>query len=282
MPLGLELVLGYNGALTGSTTYDALTPGVNQSFAVRNFTSGTCELLEIWAADSVGAFNLSIKSPKMHDDVFGVLLAGTPKNQGGTSTFNPQTLLPGYATQQLYATDALSVTANGAANDVFCMSYLVRYTDISGIAARLYNWQTIAPLAKNLVGISVSPATSGTAGSWGTSATLSSGGSRLKANTDYAVYGYTTSKPCTAVSILGTDTGNLMLGGPGFWDQRWGGDYFIRASQQYGFPMIPVINSNNQGNVTINVADTATSSTIVTTLLMAELSQLLPTPQAGV
>ena len=37
MPLGLELVLGYNGDLT-SSVFEPLTPGNNQTFNIRNFT----------------------------------------------------------------------------------------------------------------------------------------------------------------------------------------------------------------------------------------------------
>lgn len=281
MGLGLEAVLGYNGSLTGSTVFDALTPGLNQSFTIRNFPSGRCFLEEIWAEDSVGPATLSVHSPKMHDDVYGILLSFTPLNNAGAVTFNPQTLMEGDTLQEVFATDTLSFSANGAASDKFAALMMFRYENISGIDARLYDWPRIKPLIVDYAGVQVSPATSGTAGAWGTPAALNSGLYRLKANTDYAVLGYTVSKPCVAVVINGIDTGNLNVGGPGFWGAGDGNNYFRRMSEQYRLPHIPVINSNNAPNVTVNVADIATSTTIKVTLLLAQLSQLLPNPSGG-
>jgi hypothetical protein len=281
MGLGLEAVLGYNGDLTGSTTFDALTPGVNQSFTIRNFASGRCFLEELWASDTVGAYTLSVHSPKMHDDVYGILLSGTPLNNAGAVTFNPQTLMEGDTVQEVFATDTLSFSANGTASDVFAALMLFRYENISGIDARLYSWAAIKPLIVDYAGVQVSPETSGTAGHWGTPAALNSGLYRLKANTDYAILGYTVSTPCVAVVINGIDTGNLNVGGPGFWAAGDGNDYFRRMSLQYGLPHIPVVNSNNAPNITVNVADVKTSVTVKVTLLLAQLSQLLPNPSGG-
>jgi hypothetical protein len=278
MGLGLEAVLGYNADLTGSTTFDELTPGINQSFAIRNFTQGNCYLEDIWGSDSVGPFTLSIHSPKMHDDVYGILLAGSPKSNSGAVTFNPQTLMQGDTIQEVYATDTLNFSVNGAASDIFAAIMQFRYTNISGINARLYDWPTIRSLIVNYVGVEVSPVSNGTAGLWGTPVALNSGLYRLKANTDYAVIGYTVSVPCTAVVINGIDTGNLNVGGPGHWDNAFTNSFFRTMALQYQSPHIPVINSNNAPNITVTVADVKTTATIKVTLLLAQLSTLLTNP----
>jgi len=283
MPLAKELVLGY--ATLSGTTQNALTAGTGQSFTVRNFSTGRAELLEVNAADSVGAFTMQIKSPKMHDSTYGIQFASTPKSLAGTSIFNPVQLLPGYTTQTLYATDALTWTMAGANSDVVCATLDVYYTDLSGIAARLYSWAQIEPMIVNLAGVTVTPETSGTGGAWGTSAALNSGNYNLKANTDYAILGYQVQQPCVAVGIQGVDTGNLTLGGPGSTNTAYNGSFFVDQSVKYASSglgaQIPVFNSNNATGTTVNVAMTNTSTNIIVSILVAQLSQLLPSPGAG-
>ncbi|HTR78229.1 MAG TPA: hypothetical protein VMH39_08970 [Gemmatimonadaceae bacterium] len=280
MPLGLEAVLGYNGDLT-TGSFVALTPGNNQTFNIRNFTSGKAYLEEIWAEDDTSAYTLSIKSPKMHDDVYGILLEGTPLDYAAAASHNPQTLLPGDLVQEVYATDQLSVTVEGTTSDKFAALFLIRYEDISGIAARLYMPSVVMGASANLAGVRVEAETSGTAGQWGTSVLFNSGLYKLKANTDYAILGFTTSQPVVGVALNGTDFGNLNVGGPGFFDQRWGGTYFVDLSNRYGTAHVPVFNSNNAENINVMVADTATSTEIFISFVVVQLNQLLPTPQGG-
>ena len=280
MPLGLELVLGYNADLT-SSVFEPLTPGANQSFNVRNFTSGSAYLEEVWAEDTVSPYTLSIKSPKMHDNVYGILLEGSPLDYAAAVSQNPQTLLPGDLTQELYATDSLSVTAEGVTSDVFGASFLIRYEDISGIAARLYLPNVVFGSAVNLVGVRVEVETNASHGQWGVGALFNSGLYKLKANTDYAILGFTTSQPVLAVGLVGTDFGNLILGGPGFVDQRWGGTYFVDLSKRYGTAHIPVFNSNNAENINVMVADAVESTEVQVSFLCVQLSQFLATPAGG-
>jgi hypothetical protein len=279
MGLALETIVGYNGNLTGSTTFDALTAATGDTFSVRSFVDGSnCYLEDVWATDDDSIFQLSIKSPRMHDQVKGILLAGTNLSVAVEQAFVPQTLLPGHVIQRLYSTDVLSVTANGTAADVFNAAFNIRYENLGGINARLYRWEQINPLIVNMVGILTAPVPSGTAGNWGAAYVLNSGDNRLKANTDYAILGYTTTRTVTAISINGTDTGNLNIGGPGGPDSRETGDFFVTSSVKYQRPAIPVINSNNAGSTTVQIADILTSGTPNVTWIMAQLSQLLPNP----
>lgn len=281
MPLAYELVLGYSSSLSG-TGLNALTAGANQSFTVRNFSTGHAVLEEVIGHDSVGAFTMQITSPKMHDTTYGLQFKATPKSLAGTSIFNPVTLLPSITNQPLYATDTLSWQAAGANADVVVGGMGIFYTDLSGIAARLYSWPQIQPHIVNLAGVTASPITNATAGLWGTAVALNSGNYNLKANTDYAILGYQSQLPGGLLAFQGTDTGNLLVGGPVSTDSKENGAYFVNNAIKYGGPRIPVFNSNNAPGFQIQIANSGTSVTVPVSLTVAQLSTLLPSPGAGV
>lgn len=274
MGQAIEAVLGFNGSLTGSTTFDDLTPGSSNSFTIRNIPDNTNAWLEdVWGSNDTSATQLSIRSPRMHDTTKGLLLTWTNQGANAADAFTAQSLLPGHLTQKLYSTDNLTVQANGTAGDKLCALFNVRYENIGGVDARLASWDQIRGSYDNLVGILTQPVTSGTAGQWGAGVALNAVDNRLHADTDYALLGYTSAETFTAFSIQGIDVGNLRVGGPGFWDTRWGGDFFVAQSVAYGVPHIPVFNSNNAGGTYVAIADTATSNTVNTTLIFAQLKQ---------
>lgn len=278
MGLALETIVGYVPSLTGSPTYDALTPNANQSFTVRYFQDGTNAWLEdIWTASGAHPTLISIKSPRLHDDVLGINLAGNPLSAGSAGAdFNPQTLLPGFLKQQLYQSDQLSVGATGTKADNFVGVFNVRYENLPGVNARLFHWREIEPNIANLVGFEVLPTASGTAGVLGTGVALNSTTTRYKANKDYAILGYTLSVPVVAMVINGVDLGNLNVGGPGDWDLDDIGTFFVNSSVTYGTAHIPVINSLNVGGTFVSVAGVAGSEAPSVTLLMAELKTNMP------
>src|SRR5213594_1255536 len=158
MGLALETIVGYHGNLTGSTTFDALTVGTGQSFTVRIYVDGSAAYLEdVFAADDDSIFQLSIKSPRMHDNVKGMLFAGTNLSSALEQVFLPQWLMPGDTIQRLYSTDVLSVTANGPAADFVCAAFNGRYEHLGGVAARLNLWDEIKPQIVNTAGILSAP-----------------------------------------------------------------------------------------------------------------------------
>lgn len=279
MPHALETLVFYNGNLTGSTTFDTLTVVPAGGATIRATVGDSGVFLEdIWATDDDSAFQLSIKSPRMHDNVKGLLYAGTNLSVAVEQAFVPQTLMPGSTIQRLYSTDVLSVTANGTAADVFQATLNVRYENLGGINARLYNWAVIEPLIVNKVGILTAPIPSGTAGAIGAGYVLNSGDNRLHANTDYAILGWTCSRTVGAVVLNGIDLGNLNVGGPGGYSSEITSNFFVDSDSKYGIPHIPVINSNNAGGITVAIADILTSGTPNVTIQMAQLSQKLPQP----
>lgn len=272
MGYALESVLGSNGNLTGSTTYDALTAGTGQSFTIRSFVDGSeCWIDDIWATDDDSAARLSIKSPRMHDTTRGILLAWTNARTATEQVFLPERLMPGYLRQKVYSTDILTVTANGTAADIVCALFNVRYTNLGGVNARLARWSQIQNGYDNTVGILTNPITAAN-GVWGAGVALNSIDDRLHADTDYAVLGWTNSVPCTAVALQGIDVGNLFVGGPGGPDAESTATFFLDQSVKYGdAPYIPVLNSNNKQGIFLQVADVVGSNTIQLTLVLAQL-----------
>jgi hypothetical protein len=275
MGLALETIVGYVASGTGTATYDALTPNANQSFTVRAYTDGTNAYLEdVWAATSAAQWLLSIKSPRLHDDVKGLLYAvNAYTNAGSTVIFNPNWCTPSYQQQKLFSTDVLSVSALAAtATNKLVGVFNVRYQDLGGVNARLHSWQEIEPQIVNYVGIEVQPQASSTVGVFGAGVALNSVDQRLKANVNYAWLGWQTSIPVAAIVMNGVDLGNLSVGGPGYYDNAETGSFFIDKSLEYGTAHIPVINSNNQGGTFVSVADITASTHPNVTLQFAELS----------
>jgi hypothetical protein len=277
MGKALETLVGYVASGSGSTTYDPLTFTAPQSTTVRAYQNGNAYLQDVWGATSAAQWLLSIKSPRMHDDVLGMQMAvNAYTNTGSTVIFNPQSLLPGYQQQLLYSTDTLVVSANATTGtNKFVGVFNVSYDDLPGIASRLFTWNQIAPNIANLVGVEVQPAASGTVGHFGTGVALNSVTTRLKANKDYAILGYSTSIPVTAILITGVDTGNLYMGGPGLPNTADTGNFFVENSVRYGTPQIPVINSLNQGGTFVYCLDITASTAPNVVLHMAEMKQLM-------
>jgi hypothetical protein len=276
MPLALETLVTYIASGTGSTTFDAVTFNSNQSATVRSYQPGTGAYLEnVWAATSAAPWLISIKSPRMHDDVLGMEFAlGAYTNTGSTVIFNPQELIPGEQRQYLYATDTLSITGNATTGTNKLVAVMnVYYDDLGGVSSRLYSWNTIKPMIKNTAGFLCAVQASGTVGVFGTGVALNASSSRWKANTDYAILGYSVSTPVAAVVINGVDVGNLYVGGPGLPNTALTGQFFVDQDRLYGTPHIPVINSLNVGGTFAYCADITASTSTNLVLHVAELNQ---------
>lgn len=274
MGLALETILAAKQNIAGGG-FENLNPGSGDSFSVRSFgDSSRAWIEEIWGADITGKAQFSIKSPRMHDQTRGILLAVPSGAAAGQDPESPQQLLPGYLRQQVYESDTLTVQVSGTANDDVCFAYTTYYENLPGIAARLHRWEEIEPLIANLVGILVQPTTGVAA--YGASVTLSSVDDRLKADTDYALLGCVSDSPCGLVSLFGADTGNLRVGMPGATDPVVGANWFVELSKKYGIPHIPVLNSNNKGNTNIVAAQANAAVALNVTLILAQLTTKLP------
>jgi len=270
MGVALETILAVKQNLTGGA-FEDLTPGSGDTFNVRGFSAGSAAYIEeVWGLDTASPAQLSIKSPRMHDQTRGVLLAVPDGSTGFASPEEPSHLLPGALKTQVYETDTLAIQVNGTAADDFLAAFFIRYDNLPGADASLHMWGEISPLIKNLVGILVQP-TNGN-GDYGTPVTLDSVDDRLKGNTDYAILGAVTDTPTGLISISGPDFSNYRIGLPGKTDPEDTGDFFVAMAVKYQLPHIPVLNSQNKGNTLVTTADATTGASPNVTLIMAELS----------
>jgi len=263
MGLAAQLI---NGRVTNpGATVSALTTGIGDSFSVNNFpNTAQAYLDQMWAREATpGVFR--IRSPRMHDASQGVRV------QVGSAS--PYLLLPDGAGQLLYPSDTLTVEGSGGAAETDNFFYLVYYTDLPGVAARLASWEEVRPRVVDIAGVEVDATTSATAGQWSGGIAINASFDTFKANTDYAVLGYVTATTCGAVAIQGVDTGNVRMGGPGMNDHLQTREYFVKMAHGTGRPYIPIINSNNKATTLLYVADPATSVAINVSLVLAQLSQ---------
>lgn len=273
MGLALETILAAKRNITGGA-FESLNPGSGDTFNIRAFVEGSeAHIEEIWGLDGEHAAQLSIKSPRMHDQTRGILLAVPDGAATGENPEEPHHLLPGYLRQQVYQSDALTVQVNGTANDDTLFAFLVRYDNLQGASSSLHSWTEVSPLIKNLVGILVQP-TNGI-GNYGTPVTINSVDDRLKADTDYAILGALTTISTGLISIESPDFSNYRIGMPGTLDPVSSGNWFVDLDRKYQTPHIPVFNANNKGNTLIYTADSNTGATPNITVVLAELTAKL-------
>lgn len=273
MGLALEVILAAKRNITGGA-FENLNPGTGDSFSIRAFVEGSDAFIEeIWGLDNDNAAQLSIKSPRMHDQVRGILLAVPSGAATGENPEEPHSLFPGYLKSPVYQSDQLSVQVNGTANDDVLFAYLIRYENLQGSNASLHSWVEVEPLVKNYVGILTQP-TNGIA-NYGATVAINSVDNRLKADTDYAVLGAIPSVSTGLIALQSPDFSNYRVGLPGNIDPVSGGNYFVELDRKYMTPHIPVFNANNAGSTLVQTADSDTGATPNVTWILAELSAKL-------
>lgn len=267
MGLGIETIHAYVTA-TAVTTEQLLVAGTGQSLSIRASNPNAAVYLDsVWGnVDDLA--QLSIRSPRMHDNTKGILAEIASGNQSP--------VLDEYFAQALYSQDTLTVGATfpaaPTAGHLEGVGMNVVYSDIPGINAALRTWAEVQPNIIEYVGVATTPSSAATTGSWGAGAPLNSTYDLLKANQLYAVLGYQVSAPCTCVALQGPDIGNLLFGGPGsplpIETRRW----FVEQSLENGRPYIPVINSANKQSTQAFVASAIAGAAVPITWLMARLS----------
>jgi hypothetical protein len=267
--MGVALVgtRAFKQAITGGA-FEALAAATGDSLAVPNFDKGTrAWMLEAWGADSTSAADFDIRSPSLHDNIRGIRFAYQPKPAAG----NVQQFLPGIIRQPLYATDVLIAEVSGTAADKVGLNYLSYFESLPGADQRLTSWGEIEGRIVNMVGIFVNP-TAGAAGDFGANRLLNQDDSRLNANTDYAILGASSQISAETLSIIAPETSGRRITLPLGIDEQDGAHWFANLSAKYNLPLIPIINSNNAGNVVLQAADCVGATVPHVTVLMAELS----------
>lgn len=266
MGLAIDTVVGK--AVNPSTTLTALTMNGGDSLTVRNFTPPATATLEGIIRGGATKGKVRVRSPLLHDDTVGIKLA--------TSENPSMYLVPEEYGQLLRPGDTLDVAVSGGTAESDLVALRIAYSDLPGAAARLFSWGDVSGIIANLHAFEVDVTNSATIGAW-TDTVITTTDNVLKADTDYAILGFTTDTAQTVIGVRGTDWGNFRLGAPGLTSAEDTSDMFVSMSARHGTPHIPVFNANNRGNTFLSTADAVASSTPVVTLICAQLTQRLTT-----
>jgi len=259
----LELISGFVTA--PGATLTALTMSSGDSLTVRLGTSGRkILLLNAWT-DNQSAGILRIRSPRLHDNVQCM------RFDAYASIVRP--VMPWGIPQGLYSQDTLTVelSGSGVAGDIETACLLIYYEDLPGIAGRFIDRKTLQSRMVNIMTVE-NTLSLGTAGGWSGAEAINAEYDLFEANTDYALMGYLVSAECAAVRWRGSDTGNIGVGGPGDdSDQYLTSSWFVRLSDQYGLPLIPVFNSANKASIYIEGAQDENGVDVTVSSIFAQL-----------
>lgn len=263
--VGWKRTAGGGGA---DTDFNDVTVAPGDNATVRNFSQQSVAFLhDITFSYSTAGAAFRVKSPLFHDNTQGIRVY-----PGETLT---RFSLPKETGQMLRPQDNLTIQAlSNAASEVVAGANHYWYQDLPGTAARLKNWGDISGLVKNIKPVMVACAEAGTTGQWN-SAVITTSEDLLKANTDYALLGFTMDTLEAAIAVYGPDTGNLRAGAPGDVRSDQLQHWFVDISQQHGLPMIPIINSANKNATFVSVLGRTTGATPKIQMILAELSRLV-------
>ncbi|MEM4413218.1 MAG: hypothetical protein QXD59_02970 [Candidatus Caldarchaeum sp.] len=264
MGVALELVSGHVTA--PGTTLTAWTVNTGNSLTIKNAPiDSEVSILTAWAVNQ-GAGTLRIRSPKLHDNVQGLRFT-IPAASG-------LPLFPRGVVQRVFPMDTLTIEQSGSAGagDIEIGALLLFYQDLPGVDARLSRAEDILGRVKHIFTVENTLAL-GTSGDYTGEEAITAEFDLFKANTDYALLGYRVSARAGLIRFKGTDTGNLGLGGPAEPDfndilAHW----FVYLSTSYDIPAIPILNSNNRANFTIDGVQDENGTDVTVTTIFAELS----------
>lgn len=228
------------------------------TLVVRNFASpATAKLLNVFRqdAESVAGF-VQIKSPRLVNNVTGIKLACDD---------SPAAKLLSVPVQQtMYASDTLTVNVSGTTTATTYTTGAIQlyYSTLGGGNQRLHNWADVngnlADLFTQTVAIDVASAVA-----WKT--VLSNATADLmEADRTYALLGYTVDAPLCAVGLRASELSTYRVCGPGVTRSEVTSSYFVDLASKTGLACIPVVNSNNRGNIRVTACASAATSTNVT------------------
>jgi hypothetical protein len=266
MGKALQLVSGYVTA--PSAVFAAATPAGSDLFAVNDYQQGSSAyLINAWA-DIDQAGSLRMRSPNFHDDVNGVELV--------TAATTPIPLMDGYSKQLLQSNDTITYElADGGGGAPSGFTALHYYENLPGADAQLFRWTEIQNMIAELMTCRVAIGAVGgaTAGNYRGQVAMTALQNLFKANGYYALLGYVSNVQYQSVGVTGTDTSNRRVGGPGtspgVYDTR---EWFVKESNESGYPCIPVFKTQNLQSTVVDVVDTQAVGAGVIEFLFARLS----------
>ncbi len=172
----------------------------------------------------------------------------------------------------LTAQENLTITIGGITTGTELGCSLIYYPSLPGVNSRSISYQEYLNRLEKMTTIqaSVTP-TSATY----SEALINAGTDLLMANRDYAVIGMESSVNCLAVTLRGTDLGNVRVGCPGGQNtDGYQANFFKDLSEATQLPLIPVINSGNRNNTYLGVVanNVGSGTPVPVTLFLALLA----------
>ena len=262
MPPALEVVNSY---VTNPSGFTAHTIGSGDTFTVRAANPASrVRLLAAWAtAATVG--QTRIHSPRLHDNVQGILLrhdvASTPRDKLSLHTAQP-----------LQAQDTLVVETGTTGTESDGTAYLVYYDDLPGATARFIDPAGLSARLVNVLTQEVDNASGASIGNYATASAINADFDLMKGNTDYAFLGYESDTTGLSVGLKGPDTSNFRVAGPMTTESIETRDWFVRLSEHFGIPMIPIVNSANKAGTFTDNFQVVSGAAAKITWIIAELS----------
>lgn len=266
MGRAIELVSGFVTA--PSTTNTALTMNAGNTLQIRNTQGDTdIRLIAAWTKNQAAGI-LRILSPRLHDNVQNMrLLAPIGANYPAYLPDNPQ---------KLVSQDTLTVTLTGSATagDIEIASLIIEYEDLPGVNGRFITPDELLARTVNIMTVENTIST-GTAGGYSGQEAINAEYDLMKANTDYALIGYTTNLIAGNIRWTGADLGNLGIGGPcPTLSLDMTRNWFVDMSYRIGRPCIPVFNSANKAGILIDCSQDENGADPLVHSIFAELTPL--------
>jgi hypothetical protein len=261
---------------TGGTFGDTLTANSGDSLAIANFVNGGARIVKMWGMDSDAVAELALTDTRfdsIHDPQYGVRANMASLIPGGAAVVGSHDVLDPPATIPVYAGDTLTLTVTTSNADDILYTWLTEYDDLPGTFGQFASWERVQALRETTIGLRCAPVASGTAGLYGTARALNADDTRLTGGKYYAVLGWSLQTVCTTISLKGPSTGNNRVSLPGgalTLDTMMG---FVQMTQQFGKPLIPILNGYDQASYFLEAADAEASTSPKVDLFMYQLSQ---------
>lgn len=277
MPYALIATTASKANLAGGTFADTLTANTGDSLAVSAYQSGGARVVEMWGGDSDSVAEMEIfytRPESTHDQLHGLRLMIPAITPGGAGLVAGLNLLRGDQSIDVFASDTATIKVSGTAADDVAITYMIEYDDLPGISAQFGSWEQVKSLKRATLGIRVDAVANGTPGLYGATRAFNADDNRLSANTFYAILGFTVQTPVTTVCLTGKAWGNVRYAAPAGALDIGSDTYYVDQSIKRNRPLIPIINSNDAGNVLVEVADLEASTSPKIDFLLYELNSM--------
>jgi hypothetical protein len=241
------------------------TAVTGDSLIVKNSTGKAPEIVAFWAQHNSPGWS-QIAWPSGHDTTRGY------RSNVTSNEIDPR--MPLGLSMEIQAQETITATIAGsaAAGEIELGCVLVHYPSLPGVTQRTLTWSQLLRRSRTLTTISAT-LTATAAGYTGVES-ITAESDLLRANTDYAVLGISTSTDVAAVCLSGPDTGYTRLAVPGDAnDQDYTSQYFCYQARAFDRAMIPVINSGNKSSTFLSFLQNQTNVSPLVTLHLAQLGR---------